>query len=254
MDWAGNGVCVHACLINKLDNCRLRRHNNPSSVFNCVRRGAKGGPFFVRSRMALAPLLHRLTLHCRFCSGVMTDLQPASAVVMDADEMRRAWTRVAHEILEHSKGAGDLVIVGILRKGAPLAQRLAAAIERIEGTPVPCGVLDISLYRDDFRTYQPRVGTTQIPFDIEGRTLVMVDDVLSTGRTVRAALAALVDLGRPAATQLAVLVDRGHRELPIRPDYVGKNLPTARAEFVQVFLHELDDEDKVVITKSGDAP
>ncbi len=176
------------------------------------------------------------------------------AIVMDSDEMRRAWTRVAHEVLEKNKGVENLAIVGILRKGAPLAQRLAQTIERIEGTPVPVGVLDISLYRDDFRTYQPHVGTTQIPFDIEGKTLVLVDEVVYTGRTVRAALAALVDLGRPLATQLAVLVDRGHRELPIRPDYVGKNLPTSRHEFVKVFLTELDGEDKVVISKEGGRP
>jgi pyrimidine operon attenuation protein/uracil phosphoribosyltransferase len=172
-----------------------------------------------------------------------------SAVVMDADEMRRAWTRVAHEILEKNKGVDGLAIIGILRKGAPLAQRLAATIERIEGRAVPVGELDISLYRDDFRTYQPHVGTTKIPFDIEGKTLVLVDEVVYTGRTVRAALGSMVDLGRPAVIQLAVLIDRGHRELPIRPDYVGKNVPTSRNEFVKVFLDELEGEDKVVITK-----
>ena len=172
-----------------------------------------------------------------------------AAVVMDADEMRRAWTRVAHEILERNKGVDGLAVVGILRKGAPLAQRLAETIERIEGRPVPVGEVDISLYRDDFQTYQPRVGTTQIPFDIEGKTLVLVDEVIYTGRTVRAALGALVDLGRPAVTQLAVLIDRGHRELPIRPDYVGKNVPTSRQEFVSVKLMELDGEDAVIISK-----
>ena len=176
---------------------------------------------------------------------------PSAAVIMDADEMRRAWTRIAHEVLEKNRGIENLAVVGILRKGAPLARRLAETMERIEGRPVPCGELDISLYRDDFRTYQPHVGTTQIPFDIEGKRLVLVDDVAFTGRTVRAALGALIDLGRPAVTQLAVLVDRGHRELPIRPDYVGKNLPTGRREFVQVFLSELDGEDKVVIHKEA---
>jgi len=178
-------------------------------------------------------------------------LEPNAATIMDADEMRRAWTRIAHEVLEKNRGVQNLAVVGILRKGAPLARRLADAMERIEGSPVPCGELDISLYRDDFRTYQPHVGTTQIPFDIEGKRLVLVDDVAFTGRTVRAALGALVDLGRPAVTQLAVLIDRGHRELPIRPDYVGKNLPTGRREFVQVFLSELDGEDKVVIHKEA---
>ncbi len=175
-----------------------------------------------------------------------------ASTIMDADEMRRAWTRIAHEILEKNRGVEGLAIVGILRKGAPLAQRLADTIARIEGRPVPVGQLDISLYRDDFRTYQPKVGTTQIPFDIEGKKLVLVDEVIFTGRTVRAALGALVDLGRPAVTQLAVLIDRGHREVPIRPDYAGKNLPTGRREFVKVFLSELDGEDKVVIYK--DAP
>lgn len=174
-----------------------------------------------------------------------------AAMIMDADEMRRAWTRIAHEILEKNRGVEGLAIVGILRKGAPLAQRLADTIARIEGSPVPVGQLDISLYRDDFRTYQPKVGTTQIPFDIEGKKLVLVDEVIFTGRTVRAALGALVDLGRPAVTQLAVLIDRGHREVPIRPDYVGKNLPTGRREFVKVFLSELDGEDKVVIYKDA---
>ena len=177
--------------------------------------------------------------------------QPA-AVIMDADEMRRAWTRIAHEILEKNRGVQNLAVVGILRKGAPLAERLAETIGRIEGTAVPVGQLDISLYRDDFRTYQPKVGTTQIPFDIEGKRLVLVDDVAFTGRTVRAALGALVDLGRPSVTQLAVLVDRGHREVPIRPDYVGKNLPTGRREFVKVFLSELDGEDKVALYKEAE--
>lgn len=175
-------------------------------------------------------------------------LAPASTV-MDAEEMRRAWTRIAHEILERNKGAADLVLIGILRKGGPLAQRLASAMERIEGAPVPCGELDISLYRDDFRTYQPKVGTTKIPFDIEGKKVILVDDVLSTGRTVRAALGALMDLGRPSSIQLAVLIDRGHRELPIRPDYVGKNLPTSRLEFVRVSLTELESADRVEIFK-----
>jgi pyrimidine operon attenuation protein/uracil phosphoribosyltransferase len=168
---------------------------------------------------------------------------------MDAEEMRRAWTRVAHEVLERNKGAANLAVIGIIRKGGPLAQRLAANVGRIEGESVACGLLDISLFRDDFRNYQPRVGTTNIPFDIEGKKLILVDDVLSTGRTVRAAMGALVDLGRPESIQLAVLVDRGHRELPIRPDYVGKNLPTSHSEFVRVQLSELDGRDCVEILK-----
>ena len=182
-------------------------------------------------------------------SGYDLEKMSPAAVLMDAEEMRRAWMRVAHEILERNKGSEGLVLIGILRKGGPLATRLCENVERIEGAPVPCGVLDISLYRDDFRTYQPQVGTTQIPFDIEGKKVILVDDVLSTGRTVRAALGALVDLGRPSSIQLAVLVDRGHRELPIRPDYVGKNLPTSRYEFIRVSLKELDDSDRVEIYK-----
>ena len=165
--------------------------------------------------------------------------------------MRRAWIRVAHEAIERNKGAGDLAVIGILRKGGPLAQRLCASIKQIEEVDVPCGLLDISLFRDDFRTYQPKVGTTNIPFDIEGRKLILVDDVLSTGRTVRAALAALVDLGRPSMIQLAALVDRGHRELPIRADFVGKNLPTSSTEFVRVLLSELDGADRVEIVKEN---
>jgi len=170
-----------------------------------------------------------------------------SSVVLDNEEMRRAWTRVAHEILERNHGVDDLVLIGILRKGGPRAERLRTTIERIEGPLIPFGVLDISLYRDDFRTYQPKVGTTNIPFDIEGKKVVLVDDVLSTGRTVRAALAALNDLGRPSVIQLAVLVDRGHRELPVRPDFVGKNVPSSRSEFVRVSLSELDGRDIVEI-------
>ncbi len=180
----------------------------------------------------------------------LQNMIPAS-LVMDADEMRRAWTRIAHEILERNKGSDNLALIGILRKGGPLAQRLQQAIGRIEGTEVPCGILDISLYRDDFRTYQPRVGTSNIPFDLDGSKVVLVDDVLSTGRTVRAALGALVDLGRPSQIQLAVLVDRGHRELPIRPDFVGKNLPTSRHEFVRVSLTEIDEADRVEIYKES---
>jgi pyrimidine operon attenuation protein/uracil phosphoribosyltransferase len=179
---------------------------------------------------------------------------PVASIVMDAEEMRRAWTRVAHEVLERNKGAGNLAIIGILRKGGPLAERLSANMARIEGEPIACGALDISLFRDDFRTYQPKVGTTNIPFDIEGRKVILVDDVLSTGRTVRAALAALVDLGRPESIQLAVLVDRGHRELPIRPDFVGKNLPTSHTEFVRVQLSEYDGRDCVEILKERSTP
>lgn len=169
--------------------------------------------------------------------------------VMDADEMRRALTRIAHEILERNRGAESLGLVGILRRGAPIADRLADIIERIEGLRPPVGRLDIALYRDDYPERRPSVGVTEMSFDVSGRGIVLVDEVMFTGRTARAAISALIDLGRPATVQLAVLVDRGHRELPIRPDYVGKNLPTARTEHVDVLLQEIDGEDRVVIRK-----
>jgi pyrimidine operon attenuation protein / uracil phosphoribosyltransferase len=169
--------------------------------------------------------------------------------VMDADEMRRAITRVAHEILERNRGAEAIGLVGVLRRGAPLADRLADIIERIEGVRPPVGKLDISLYRDDYPERTPSVGVTEVPFDVSGKNIILVDEVMFTGRTVRAAISALIDLGRPATIQLAVLVDRGHRELPIRPDYVGKNLPTSRTEHVGVLLQEIDGEDRVLIRK-----
>ncbi len=171
------------------------------------------------------------------------------AKVMDTQAIARAVVRIAHEILERNRGTANLAVVGIRTRGDVLARRLAAAMERIEGTAVPVGVLDITLYRDDLdrRAKQPTVARTEVPFDVAGRTVVLVDDVLYTGRTVRAALDALMDLGRPAAIQLAVLVDRGHRELPIRPDYVGKNLPTSSRERVTVRLVETDGVDEVVI-------
>jgi pyrimidine operon attenuation protein / uracil phosphoribosyltransferase len=169
--------------------------------------------------------------------------------LLEAGEVRRALTRIAHEILEKNKGAGRLVLVGIAARGDDLAHRLASEIERIEGVQVPVGSLDITFYRDDIgmRSEAPEVHETRIPFDITDGTVVLVDDVLFTGRTVRSALDALVDFGRPRAIQLAVLVDRGHRELPIRADYVGKNVPTRRDEEVQVRLAEVDGEDAVVL-------
>jgi pyrimidine operon attenuation protein/uracil phosphoribosyltransferase len=176
--------------------------------------------------------------------------------LLDAGEIRRAVTRIAHEILERNKGAGRLVLVGIAARGDDLARRLAAEIERIEGVPVPVGVLDITFYRDDIglRAEAPEVHETRIAFDISGSTLVLVDDVLFTGRTVRAAMDALVDFGRPEAIQLAVLVDRGHRELPIRADYVGKNVPTRRDEDVRVRLAETDGEDAVAVGEKEREP
>jgi pyrimidine operon attenuation protein/uracil phosphoribosyltransferase len=172
------------------------------------------------------------------------------AQVMDKDDIRRALTRIAHEIIERNKGAERLAIVGIRRKGVPLAERLAKLINNIEGIRVPVGALDITLYRDDIMTRQHAVGQTEIDFDVNDRTIILVDEVIYTGRTVRCALDALMDIGRPAAIQLAVLVDRGHRELPIRPDFVGKNLPTSRRETVDVHLEEIEGEDKVFIVKS----
>lgn len=172
-------------------------------------------------------------------------------VVMSADDIRRAMTRIAHEIVEKNRGAESLLLVGIQRKGAPLAARLAEMIHRFEGVQVPVGTLDVTLYRDDVFASKSRpheVRSTQVP-EVTGRTVVLVDEVFFTGRTIRAALGAIIDLGRPAAIQLAVLVDRGHRELPIRPDYVGKNLPTSRKEHVEVRLQEFEGEDAVVIEK-----
>jgi pyrimidine operon attenuation protein/uracil phosphoribosyltransferase len=169
--------------------------------------------------------------------------------LLDPGEMRRALTRIAHEILERNKGAGRVVLTGIAARGDDLARRLASEIERIEGVTVPVGALDITFYRDDIglRGEAPEVHETRIDFDITGSTVVLVDDVLFTGRTIRAALDALIDFGRPQAIQLAVLVDRGHRELPIRADYVGKNVPTRKDEEVQVRLAETDGEDAVVV-------
>lgn len=167
--------------------------------------------------------------------------------VMEPDDIRRAVTRVAHEILERNKGAAELAIVGVHTRGIPLAARIAARVSELEGVDVPSGKLDITLYRDDLSEVglQPIVRRTEVPFDIARKRIVLVDDVLYTGRTARAALDALIDLGRPAGIQLAVLVDRGHRELPIRADYVGKNMPTARNEVVKVKLQEIDGEDAV---------
>jgi pyrimidine operon attenuation protein/uracil phosphoribosyltransferase len=170
------------------------------------------------------------------------------ATVMDGEAISRAVTRIAHEILEANKGVGDIALVGIVTRGAALADKLAAKIAEIEGTSVPVGTLDISFYRDDLATrLTPEVHRTDLPFDVEGRTIVLVDDVLYTGRTIRAALDAIMDYGRPVSVQLAVLVDRGHRELPIRADYVGKNVPSSRRERVTVRLAALDGRDAVEI-------
>ena len=175
------------------------------------------------------------------------------AQVMDAESMRRALVRMAHELLERNKSADHLALVGIRTRGVVLAHRLAKAVADIESVQVPLGTLDITRYRDDRpQRGAPTVRPTALPFDVAEKTIVLVDDVLYTGRTVRAALDALMDLGRPAGIQLAVLIDRGHRELPIRPDYVGKNLPTSSREHVAVRVEELDGTDAVVIEEPGD--
>jgi pyrimidine operon attenuation protein/uracil phosphoribosyltransferase len=176
------------------------------------------------------------------------------AQVLDEAALDRALTRIAHEILERNDGAAELAFVGIRTRGVTLAHRLAAKIERIDGTSLPVGALDITLYRDDLDMRgAPVVRGTDIPFSIKGKTVVLVDDVLYTGRTIRAALDAIIDLGRPKMVQLAILIDRGHRELPIRPDYIGKNLPTSRREVVAVRMKEHDGEDRVVIEEPEDA-
>ncbi len=171
--------------------------------------------------------------------------------ILSADEMRRALVRIAHQIVERNAGAEGIVLVGIRARGVPLAQRLASIIAEFEDCTVPVGALDITLYRDDFdlRPDRPIVRRTEIPFDVNERTVVLVDDVLYTGRTVRAALDALMDLGRPRRIQLAVLIDRGHRELPLRADFVGRDVPTAREEEVIVHVEEMDGADEVLIVR-----
>jgi pyrimidine operon attenuation protein / uracil phosphoribosyltransferase len=170
-------------------------------------------------------------------------------IVMDADRIARSLTRIAHEIVERNRGVESLALVGIRARGVPIATRLAAQLKEISRVDVPTGALDITLYRDDLmRTSvgpQPVVRRTEIPFSIDSRHILLVDDVLYTGRTIRAALDALIDFGRPSAIQLVVLVDRGHRELPIRADYVGRNIPTSRQQSVHVRLSEIDGRDEV---------
>jgi pyrimidine operon attenuation protein / uracil phosphoribosyltransferase len=173
---------------------------------------------------------------------------------MDAEAMDRALVRIAHEILERNKGAEQLVLLGIRTRGVPLAHRLSAQLTQIEQVPVPVGAIDITLYRDDLKGQKSRrVHATDIPCVLDAKHVVLVDDVLYTGRSIRAALDALADFGRPQTIQLAVLIDRGHRELPIRADYVGKNIPTARDEQVSVLVDEVDGENAVIILEGRDA-
>jgi pyrimidine operon attenuation protein/uracil phosphoribosyltransferase len=175
------------------------------------------------------------------------------ARLLDQDGIRRSLTRIAHEILEKNKGVENLILVGIRRRGVPLAERLAEIIKQIEGVQVPVGKLDITLYRDDLTALSdyPVVRGTDIPYDVTNKIVIFVDDVLYTGRTIRAAMDALMDMGRPHLIQLAVLIDRGHRELPIRADYIGKNVPTSKKESIKVMLQEIDDEEGVVIVESN---
>lgn len=169
--------------------------------------------------------------------------------IMDADGIRRALIRIAHEITEKNKGVKNVALVGIRTRGVPLAARIAEEIQKIENVKVPTGSLDITLYRDDLTTmgYNPVIHGTEIDFDVTGKHIVLVDDVLYTGRTIRAALDAIIDMGRPNSIQLAALIDRGHRELPIRADYAGKNVPTSRREIVEVSLQEEGKEDEVIL-------
>ncbi len=171
------------------------------------------------------------------------------AVIMNASEMNRAIKRMAHEIVEANKGVDDLVILGVQRRGVPIAKSLGTAIKTIEGSEVPQGALDITFYRDDLSTLgpAPQVSSTEMPFDVTGKIVILVDDVLYTGRTVRAALDVIMDWGRPEAIRLAVLVDRGHRELPIRPDFVGKNVPTSQKEIIKVKVMEFDEKEEVIV-------
>lgn len=187
-------------------------------------------------------------------SRALQHAQGGARAVLEQSDINRALIRISHEILERTKGGENVVLLGIPTRGVHLARRLAAHIKQFEGRSVPVSSLDVTMYRDDLRLRPARaLGRTELPADgIDGRVVVLVDDVLYSGRTVRAALDALNDLGRPQAVQLAALVDRGHRELPIRPDYVGKNLPTSKSESVKVYLEENDGSDAVLLLKEGD--
>lgn len=195
-----------------------------------------------------------LTGVSRLYYGLEVFMTREKAQILDQEGIRRSLTRIAHEIIERNKGIDNLVLIGIRRRGVPLAERLAERIKEIEGRTVPVGILDITLYRDDLTTlaHQPQVRSTEVPFPVSGKKVVLVDDVIYTGRTIRAALDAVIDLGRPKVIQLAVLIDRGHRELPIRADYIGKNVPTSRKELASVRLQEIDGEERVIILELPD--
>jgi len=176
------------------------------------------------------------------------------AVIMNGNDMGRALKRMAHEILETQRGTEDLVLMGVQRRGVPLAYRIRDVIEEVEGVELPLGTIDITFYRDDLSTLgpNPRVAETEVPFDITEKIVILVDDVLFTGRTVRAAMDEIMDWGRPRAIRLAVLIDRGHRELPIRPDFVGKNVPTSLREIIKVKVEEFDEIEEVVVAEVHD--
>jgi len=175
------------------------------------------------------------------------------AIILNPADVDRVIKRISHEILERNRGSGDLAIIGLQKRGVPLARRIGSNIEEFEEDSVPFGMLDISLYRDDFgQKIKNEMRKTEIDFDVTGKNVILVDDVLFTGRTIRAALDAIIDLGRPKSIQLVVLIDRGHRELPIRADYVGKNLPTSRNEMVEVKLAETDGEDGVILVEKDE--
>jgi pyrimidine operon attenuation protein / uracil phosphoribosyltransferase len=219
---------------------RYRPDTVPRRVASRLRGGLLSGPGAPETR------------HDGSVSGAEPVLV-ASRVVMDEDQIARACARIAHQILEANRGAAGLVLMGIPTRGVPLAHRLAQVMDEVEGVRVPVGALDVTMYRDDLRRQPTRaVGHTDLPVDVEGSTVVLVDDVLYSGRTVRAALDALGDLGRPRAVRLAVLVDRGHRELPIRADHVGSFISTRTGEHVRVRLAELDGIDQVSIEQAGD--
>lgn len=206
-------------------------------------------PFYIKHGFVYPLALGERIFLWTFRKGVKE--MPEKAVVLDKEAIRRALTRIAHEIIEKNKGIEDCVLVGIRTRGIFLANRLAERIQQIEGAPIPVGELDITLYRDDLSKLreddEPLVKGSDIPVEITNKRVILVDDVLYTGRTVRAALDALVDIGRPSSVQLAVLVDRGHRELPIRADYVGKNIPTSSSEKIVVELTEIDENEQVSI-------